>query len=407
MYAKLPLLLLLSAGLASITTASAPHLDERSIGIVPRQNQGNNNQNNGNKNNNNALQLNPANVQDASQATGQAAGAEAGQSASATDNANFINFCSGKTLTNGAQVTGGSCNGIVMGDIPSQNNMVSSIIVSPQPGENIAANTPFNIQVQVANLAAGSFTNPQNTYYAAPQALSGGKIVGHTHVTVQDLGNSLTPNTPPDATTFAFFKGINDNGNGNGLLSASVTQGLPAGNYRVCTMSSASNHQPVLMPVAQRGAQDDCTKFTVGQGNNNNNNNQAGNAAGNGAELEGTMSSSNDGEVCLPPEVAAELAGYLRSSLFAPLSSNITRLCDDCEENMKAQKDLVQDVQAQISEVIEPTAEKLVPIAEELKDVYRQIELLEVLFRLCPCWPPTSDCVHRHSLREPVRTSSR
>lgn len=91
------------------------------------------------------------------------------------------------------------------------------------------------------------------------------------------------------------------------------------------------------------------------------------------------MSSSNDGEVCLPPEVAAELAGYLRSSLFAPLSSNITRLCDDCEENMKAQKDLVQDVQAQISEVIEPTAEKLVPIAEELKDVYRQIELLEAL----------------------------
>jgi hypothetical protein len=74
--------------------------------------------------------------------------------------------------------------------------MVSSIIVSPQPGQNIAANTAFDIQVQVANLAAGSFTNPQNTYYAAPQALSGGKIVGHTHVTVQDLGNSLTPSNP-------------------------------------------------------------------------------------------------------------------------------------------------------------------------------------------------------------------
>lgn len=35
-------------------------------------------------------------------------------------------------------------------------------------------------------------------------------------------------------------------------------------------------------------------------------------------------------------------------------------------------------VQTQISDVIEPTAEKLIPIAEELKDVYRQIELLEV-----------------------------
>ena len=29
-----------------------------------------------------------------------------------SDNANFINFCSGKPLTNGAQVAGGSCNGI-------------------------------------------------------------------------------------------------------------------------------------------------------------------------------------------------------------------------------------------------------------------------------------------------------
>jgi hypothetical protein len=35
-------------------------------------------------------------------------------------------------------------------------------------------------------------------------------------------------------------------------------------------MNSASNHQPVIMPVAQRGAQDDCQKFTVGQASTNN-----------------------------------------------------------------------------------------------------------------------------------------
>jgi hypothetical protein len=29
-----------------------------------------------------------------------------------SDNANFINFCAGKTLTNGQQIAGGSCNGI-------------------------------------------------------------------------------------------------------------------------------------------------------------------------------------------------------------------------------------------------------------------------------------------------------
>ena len=138
-----------------------------------------------------------------------------------------------------------------MGNIPSSSNMVSTIITNPEPGQNIAANTDFNVNLQIANLVAGSFTNADETYYAAPQDLSGGNVVGHTHVTIQTLGNSLSATTPPDASTFAFFKGIDDAGNGQGALSATVTGGLPAGNYRVCTMSSASNHQPVLMPVAQ------------------------------------------------------------------------------------------------------------------------------------------------------------
>ncbi|KAG4221241.1 hypothetical protein PC116_g30283 [Phytophthora cactorum] len=101
------------------------------------------------------------------------------------------------------------------------------------------------------------------------------------------MGDSLNPTQPLDASKFVFFKGINDAGDGNGLLSAKVDGGLPAGNYRVCTMFAAANHQPVIMPVAQRGAQDDCTKFTVGGGNgnnggnNNNNNNNDNNNQGN------------------------------------------------------------------------------------------------------------------------------
>lgn len=151
-----------------------------------------------------------------------------------------------------------------MGDIPAKTNMVSSIITNPQQGgAEIPSDTTFNITIQTANLVAGSFTNADATYYAAPQFLSGGSVVGHTHVTVQDLGNNLNPTAALDATQFAFFKGINDAGNGQGLLTAEVTGGLPAGNYRVCTMASASNHQPVLMPVAQRGSPDDCTKFVV------------------------------------------------------------------------------------------------------------------------------------------------
>jgi hypothetical protein len=153
---------------------------------------------------------------------------------------------------------------IAMGDIPAKTNMVSSIITFPLYGSaTIESDTTFNITIQMANLVAGVFTNPDATYYAAPQALSGGKIIGHTHVTVQDMGSSLNPTTALDPTKFAFFKGINDAGNGQGLLTATVTGGLPAGNYRACTLASSSNHQPVLMPVAQRGTADDCTKFTV------------------------------------------------------------------------------------------------------------------------------------------------
>ncbi|KAK2629797.1 hypothetical protein QTJ16_000617 [Diplocarpon rosae] len=213
--------------------------------------------------------LDAENIQAGSESTGQET-PTAGQASSATDANNFINFCSGQTTTNGLQVKAGSCNGIVMGKIPSTSNMVSAIITSPKPGEDLPAGKTFTVSVQTKGLAAGSFTNAAATYYSAPQDLdSQGQVIGHTHLTIQDLGNSLQPTTAPDPVSFVFFKGVNDAGDGNGLLSATVTDGLPAGNYRVCSMTSSSNHQPVLMPVAQRGAQDDCQKFTVGAGSDN------------------------------------------------------------------------------------------------------------------------------------------
>lgn len=221
-----------------------------------------------------------------------------------------------------------------MGDIPAKSNMISSIITFPKNGDTVQQNQDFTISVQTKNLQAGSFTNADATYYAAPQQLNGqGQVIGHTHVTVQDLGNSLNPSQPPDPTQFAFFKGINDAGNGQGLLSADValvfpnpigssalpirttptshplppndrllTQdhsgGLPAGNFRVCTLTSSSNHQAVIMPVAQRGSQDDCTKFTVvanGNGNNNGGQNQAQNQAQNQKQSQGQNASAQSG----------------------------------------------------------------------------------------------------------------
>lgn len=52
-------------------------------------------------------------IQSGSATDGSVGGVSAaGQSKSATSTNNFINFCSGKTVTNGLQVQGGSCNGI-------------------------------------------------------------------------------------------------------------------------------------------------------------------------------------------------------------------------------------------------------------------------------------------------------
>ena len=137
-----------------------------------------------------------------------------------------------------------------MGKIPSVSNMISAIILNPQFGDTIPSDTTFNISVQTRGLAAGFFTNPTITYYNGPQDLTDdGEIIGHCHVTLQTLGNSLNPTEPPEPSNFAFFKGIDDAGNGRGLLQAQVGGGLPPGFYRVCTMIAARNHQPGMDSV--------------------------------------------------------------------------------------------------------------------------------------------------------------
>lgn len=69
--------------------------------------------NNGGNNNDASLTLSQNAVQTGSFLDGgDGLGAEDGQALSQTSKNNFINFCAGKTLTNGLQITDGSCNGI-------------------------------------------------------------------------------------------------------------------------------------------------------------------------------------------------------------------------------------------------------------------------------------------------------
>jgi hypothetical protein len=144
-----------------------------------------------------------------------------------------------------------------MGVIAATTNMPSSKFVTPVNGQDIQPNTAFDITMAVSHLQTGNFVNAAQNYYSAPQQVNGaGDIVGHTHFTVSSVG-SFTSTTPEDPNTFAFFKGVNGAAV-NGQVTESVTAGLPAGVYRLCSINTDANHTPCLVAVAQHGTLDDC-----------------------------------------------------------------------------------------------------------------------------------------------------
>jgi hypothetical protein len=195
---------------------------------------------------------------------------EAGQVASLTSSNNFINFClltlPNTPLTNGKQITTGSCNPAPMGLIPSTSNMPSAKFQVPKNGDVIPVDTAFTITMAVQGFETGNFVNAQENYFAAPQQLnSQGQVIGHSHVVVEQL-TSLDQTTPTNPQVFAFFKGLNAAAV-NGVLTADVANGLPAGTYKVSSINTAANHQPILVPIAQHGSLDDAVYFTVSGSN--------------------------------------------------------------------------------------------------------------------------------------------
>uniref|UniRef100_A0A1D1Z892 Uncharacterized protein n=1 Tax=Anthurium amnicola TaxID=1678845 RepID=A0A1D1Z892_9ARAE len=174
------------------------------------------------------------------------------------------NVCENKALTDGKQRPEGSCSKTIQGIIPSSDKMTSSLIISPKNGAVLDSNKPFNVEVVIHNLETGFFSDPETQYYLEPQTVnSNGLVKGHSHVTIQKIDGL----NPPNAKNFEFFEGLNKKAKAGHLVvkvvSKNGTPGLPAGKYRICTMSSSFTHQPLLMPVAKRGAQDDCIRITV------------------------------------------------------------------------------------------------------------------------------------------------
>ncbi|CAL1697909.1 unnamed protein product [Somion occarium] len=274
-------------------------------------NNGNNNGNNNNGNNNGngnaggdaqtSLTLDPSVLAKGFENDGQDQPA-AGQVASLTSSNNFINFCAtvaNLPITNGQQVKTGSCNPAPMGIIAATTNMPSSKFSNPKNFDTIKANTAFTISMAIKNLETGHFTNAQENYFAAPQQINaGGTIQGHSHVVIEQI-DAIDSTAVTDPTKFAFFKGLNDAAQG-GVLTADVTNGLPAGSYRLASINSAANHQPVLVAVAQHGSLDDMVYFTVtndgkaaaGAGNAAGGNAAAGNATDTGAAAAASASAT-------------------------------------------------------------------------------------------------------------------
>jgi len=233
-----------------------------SVGLVPRQGNGDNNTGDPQT----SLTLDPKVIASAFANDGQDVPV-AGQVASLTSTNNFINFCltvPDLPITNGQQIQSGSCNPAPIGVIPSTEKMPSSKFTNPKNGDTIASSVDFTISMAISNLRTGNFVNAQKSYFAAPQQLDGGTILGHSHVVVEKL-SSLDQTTPTNPKEFAFFKGLNAAAQG-GVLTADVPGGLPAGTYRLCSINTSSNHQPVIVPVAQHGALDDCVYFTANAG---------------------------------------------------------------------------------------------------------------------------------------------
>jgi hypothetical protein len=54
-----------------------------------------------------------------------------------------------------------------------------------------------------------------------------------------------------------YFKGVDTAADSDGNVSVNMTNGLPAGTYKLSSINSSANHAPVLVAVAQHGSLDD------------------------------------------------------------------------------------------------------------------------------------------------------
>eukprot|EP00842_Homolaphlyctis_polyrhiza_P006193 jgi/Hompol1/6575/HPOL_002494-RA len=163
-----------------------------------------------------------------------------------------------------------SCSSNTLGLIPDVSRMVTTLITNPPAGSVLDATVDNVIQIKNLNLKSGFFDLANAQYYLAPQTLDAQKQIceGHQHITVQKLVEGDT--NPPDPITFGFFKGINNAATDpqGEILQATMPANTlkESGLYRICSITGADAHQPLIMPLLVRAFTDDCIRVTVQNG---------------------------------------------------------------------------------------------------------------------------------------------
>jgi len=168
---------------------------------------------------------------------------------------------------NGQQLPEVSCSATPQGHIVPGSLAPHAKFVFPFNTAKIPPKKTFTLRLAIRNLETGFFSNPDLSYYAAPQEVDpeSGLIRGHSHLVIQRI-SSMKSVEPVDPQEFVFFKGLNGKANDKGELTVELKDGLDEGVYRLASINSATNHQPVLVGVAQRGTVDDMVYFEVKAG---------------------------------------------------------------------------------------------------------------------------------------------
>ncbi|KIM23781.1 hypothetical protein M408DRAFT_27608 [Serendipita vermifera MAFF 305830] len=210
-----------------------------------------------------SLALDPSQIQTAYASQGLNE-SDSGITPSLTSTNNFINFCLTQDvpLTNGTQVGRGSCSPTPMGRIVAKDKMPSCKFIYPKNGSLLPANTLFDVKLAIRNFESGLYSNPNISYYSAPQTTNDdGLLRGHAHFVIEAVADYLSE-TPLDPVDFTFFKSIKEVPV-NGVVTSRVPNGIPSGIYRMSTITTAINHQPALVGVAQHGSLEDVVYFKV------------------------------------------------------------------------------------------------------------------------------------------------